>query len=388
MSPTSIDGSIANAPARLPSIDTDTVATRRELGALGALGAVAGVNLEEVLTLYRDSNGAAGSGVPQLAAPKMTAAQASERIRANTAAAPFLSVDDMSVELSYMQSLTDGLISQRQMSDIRGSQADMKQKNAQQLEKVKNWINDLNQEASARKTSGIWGWIKSVVSVVASGVAAFLAVAATPFTGGASLALAVIAVGAFLDSVQGLVFQALKGAGIEVSQTLQNLFGNMFTIGGQIAGLLRSFGVPEAATAWVKLGVDLAIGIATGVAAWKSAGAVADTVIKISSTAKMWTAGGQVGLDVVSAGAGATQMGVGLNAAGYGLDASNAQADNAQIMAEIARIRTVMEGNVDELKKAADQAQSVMQMIMGMLRDSADMSTQISTNLGRGGTRA
>ena len=147
-------------------------------------------------------------------------------------------------------------------------------------------------------------------------------------------------------------------------------------------------GAPESATAWVKMGIDLVVGIATGVAVWKSAGAVGDTVVKISSTAKMWTAGGQIGADVVTAGAGSTQAAVGLDAAGYALDASNAQADNAQIMAEIARIRTVMEGNVDELKKAADQAQSVMQMIMGMLRDSADMSTQISTNLGRGGTRA
>lgn len=388
MSPTSIDGSIPSTPARLPSIEADTVATRRELGALGALGAVAGVNLEEVLRLYRDSNSAAGSGVPQLAAPKMTATQASERIRTNTAAAPFFSVDDMSVQLSYMQSLTDGLISQRQMSDIRGSQADMKQKNAQQLEKVKNWINDLSQEASARKTSGIWGWVKNVFSVVASGVVAFLAIAASPFTGGASIALAVIAVGAFLDSLQGVVVQALKEAGVEVSQKLQEIFGSVFTVGGIVAGLSRLAGAPESATAWVKMGIDLVVGIATGVAAWKSAGAVSDSVVKISSNAKMWTAGGQIGADVVTAGAGSTQAAVGLNAAGYALDASNAQADNAQVMAEIARIRTVMEGNVDELKKAADQAQSVMQMIMGMLRDSADMSTQISTNLGRGGTRA
>ncbi len=388
MSPTSIDGSIPSTPARLPSIEADTVATRRELGALGALGAVAGVNLEEVLRLYRDSNSAAGSGVPQLAAPKMTATQASERIRTNTAAAPFFSVDDMSVQLSYMQSLTDGLISQRQMSDIRGSQADMKQKNAQQLEKVKNWINDLSQEASARKTSGIWGWVKNVFSVVASGVVAFLAIAASPFTGGASIALAVIAVGAFLDSLQGVVVQALKEAGVEVSQKLQEIFGSVFTVGGIVAGLSRWAGAPESATAWVKMGIDLVVGIATGVAAWKSAGAVSDSVVKISSNAKMWTAGGQIGADVVTAGAGSTQAAVGLNAAGYALDASNAQADNAQVMAEIARIRTVMEGNVDELKKAADQAQSVMQMIMGMLRDSADMSTQISTNLGRGGTRA
>jgi hypothetical protein len=388
MSPTSIDGSIASTPTRLPSIDTDTVATRRELGALGALGAVAGVNLEEVLRLYRDSNGAAGAGVPQLAAPKMTAAQASERIRANTAAAPFFSVDDMTVQLNYMQSLTDGLVSQRQMSDIRGSQADMKQKNAQQLEKVKKWLNDMDQEASARKTSGIWGWVKNVFSVVASGVAAFLAIAASPFTGGASLALAVIAVGAFLDSLQGMVFQALKEAGVEVPQKLQDIFGSIFTIGGIVAGVSRLAGAPESATAWVKMGIDLVVGIATGVAVWKSAGAVGNTVAKISNTAKMWTAGTQIGADVLSAGAGSTQAAVGLDAAGHALDAANAQADNAQIMAEIARIRTVMEGNVDELKKAADQAQSVMQMIMGMLRDSADMSTQISTNLGRGGTRA
>jgi hypothetical protein len=388
MSPTSIDGSIASTPTRLPSIDTDTVATRRELGALGALGAVAGVNLEEVLRLYRDSNGAAGAGVPQLAAPKMTAAQASERIRANTAAAPFFSVDDMTVQLNYMQSLTDGLVSQRQMSDIRGSQADMKQKNAQQLEKVKKWLNDLDQEASARKTSGIWGWVKNVFSVVASGVAAFLAIAASPFTGGASLALTVIAVGAFLDSLQGMVFQALKEAGVEVPQKLQDIFGSIFTIGGIVAGVSRLAGAPESATAWVKMGIDLVVGIATGVAVWKSAGAVGNTVAKISNTAKMSSAGTQIGADVLSAGAGSTQAAVGLDAAGHALDAANAQADNAQIMAEIARIRTVMEGNVDELKKAADQAQSVMQMIMGMLRDSADMSTQISTNLGRGGTRA
>lgn len=388
MSPTSIDASIASAPARMPSVDADMVATRRELGALGALGAVAGVNLEEVLSLYRDGNGAAGSGVPQLAAPKMTATQASERIRTNTAAAPFFSVEDMTVQISYMQSLTDGLISQRQMSDIRGSQADMKQKNAQQLEKVKKWINDLTQEANARKTSGIWGWVKSVFSVVASAVGAFLAIAASPFTGGASIALAVLAVGALLDSIQGIVFQALKEAGVEVSPKLQELFGSMFTIGGNIAGLLRAVGVPESATAWVKMGVDLVIGIATGVAVLKSAGTLANVADKISSTAKMWSAGGQIGADVISAGSGITQTVVGLDAAGYGEDAANAQADNAQIMAEIARIRAVMEGNVDELKKAAEQAQSVMQMIMGMLRDSADMSTQISTNLGRGGTRA
>jgi hypothetical protein len=287
--------------------------------------------------------------------------------------------------IGELQTKMNDLLAQQQTGEIKSNQTEMKQKNLQQMQKIQKWLDDLSAAAAQRKSAGIWGWIKSALSAVASVVAAVLAVAASPFTGGASVVVAVIAIGAAIQSVSSLVFQALKEAGVEVPALVVDLFNHLTSIGGLISGICRLAKVDKDAAAWVQMGVDLFVGLLTGGLAWRAASNAADAtgkLIKLSASAQKMAAGFEAGQNVAQFGLGVGQGVLTLQAGKAEQEAAYTMADRMEIMARISKLQAVMEQNVEDLKKIVDQMQSVFKIIGDLVNSEADMKSQVNALIG------
>lgn len=368
-----------------------------------AMASAAGAQLDpaEVMRLYSQAGaGQAGRGESATGA----------RPGVPAIPTPSISIDDAAIMIGALQTKLMDLMSQQQIGEVKSNQIDMKQKNVEQMEKVQKWLSDLAEAANQKKSAGIWGWIKSIFSVVVSAVAAVLSVAASPFTGGASLVVAAIAIGGLIDSLASLTIQALEAAGVEVPDSVKNVLGSLFSIGGWISGIARLCGASDEVANWIKLGVDLAVGLVTGVAAWKAisrAGAkvaeagheiieattqaVKNTTKELGAKAAKLSDNTQrviVGVDttsnLASAGFGVAEGVATIKAANAQRSADNAMADKMEIMAQINRIRMMMEQNIDDLKKIADEMQSVFRIVNDLISGEAEMKSQINAQLGGG----
>lgn len=343
-------------------------------------------DINEVMRLYAESGSSAGASDPSRAA-------AGSRAGVPPITAPIMSMDDAVLMIGQLQSKLMDLMAQQQTGEIRSNQVDMKKRNAEQTEKVQKWLNDLAEAANKTKSAGIWGWIKSAFSAVASVVAAVLAVAASPFTGGASLVVAAIAIGAAIQAVGGLVVNILKEAGVEVPSWVTDTLNHAFSIGGWVSGIARLCGASEQTAGWIQMGVDLLVGIVTGVAAWRAisgaaakiaegAEALAEMGSKLSMGAQKAAVAFDTGQNVISAGAGITEGALRISAAKSQKAADNALADRKEIMAQISKLQMLMEQNIDDLKKIADEIQSVFKVVGDIIRGEAEMKSQISAALG------
>ena len=344
-----------------------------------AKAAGASVGADEIMRLYAESAGSAPS----------REAQGPARPGVPVISPPTFSADDAALMIGDLQSKMNDLLAQQQTGEIKSNQLEMKQKNLKQMEKIQKWLDDLADAAAKQKSAGIWGWIKSVVSVVASVVAAVLAVAASPFTGGASLLVAAIAIGAAIQSVSALVIKGLEAAGVEVPSLVKDLFNHLTSIGGIISGIARLAGASEDVAGWIQLGVDLLVGIVTGVAAWRAVSAAAagvtevgSRVIKLSFTAQRAAVGAEGTTGLISAGAGIGQGVLTIQAAKAQEEAANAMADKMQIMAQISKLQMLMEQNIDDLKKIVDEMQSVFKIIGDLVRGEAEMKSQVNALIG------
>lgn len=343
-------------------------------------------DINEVMRLYSESGTVAGAG-------ETGHTGSGSKAGVPPITAPIMSMDDAVLMIGQLQSKLMDLMAQQQTGEIRSNQVDMKKRNAEQMEKVQKWLNDLADAASKTKSAGIWGWIKSAFTAVASVVAAVFAVAASPFTGGASLVVAAIAIGAAIQAVGGLIVNILKEAGVEVPAWVTNALNYAFSVGGWVAAVARWCGASEQTAGWIQMGVDLLVGIVTGVAAWR---AISGTAAKIAEGAEalsemgsklsMGTQKGFVAFDagqnVVSAGAGITEGALRISAANSQKAADNALADKKEIMAQINKLQMLMEQNIDDLKKIADEIQSVFKVVGDIIRGEAEMKSQISAALG------
>jgi hypothetical protein len=295
-------------------------------------------------------------------------------------------MDDAALMIGELQSKLMDMLSQQQTGEIKSNQIDMKKKNAQQMEKVQKWLNDLQEAANKSKSAGIWGWVKNIFTAVASVVAAVLAVAASPFTGGASFIVAAIAIGAAIQSVGNLVIQGLEELGVEVPDWIKITINNAFSVGGWVAGIAKIFHASEELQGWLQMGVDLLVGIVTGVAAWRAVSAAASKGVEMVSRLSTGTQKMVVGFDAtektVSFAAGATEAGLRMSAASSQRDADNALADKMAIMAQIQKLGMVMEQNIDDLKKIVDQMQSVFKIVADMVSGEADMKSQVNAAIG------
>ena len=382
------------AAARIPSAENYASAMQAMVSAVGAK-----FDINEIVRLYTESGATtsvreAGAAPPRAGVP--------------TIAQPAISMDDAALMIGELQSKLMDMLSQQQTGEIKSNQIDMKKKNAQQMEKVQKWLNDLQEAANKSKTAGIFGWIKSIFTAVASVVAAVLAVAASPFTGGASLLVAAIAIGAAIQSVGNLVIKGLEELGVKVPEGVKTFINNAFSVGGWIAGIAKLAGASEETQAWIQMGVDLLVGLVTGVAAWRAVSATASKLAsaaeevaelgvnalkeatkgaaketsKLSLGAQKATVGFDATSNTVNFAAGATEGGLRIAAASAEREAGNALADKMAIMAQIQKLGMLMEQNIDDLKKIVDQMQSVFKIVAEMVGSEADMKSQVNAALG------
>jgi hypothetical protein len=362
----------SGATPRMSSSENYASAMQAMVSAVGAK-----FDINEIVRLYTESNTAsvgrdAGASAPRAGVPAIVE--------------PSISMDDAALMIGELQSKLMDMLSQQQTGEIKSNQIDMKKKNAQQMEKVQKWLNDLQEAANKSKSAGIWGWVKSIFTAVASVVAAVVAVAASPFTGGASVLVAAIAIGAAIQSVGNLVMQGLEEAGVKIPEAVKAVFNGLTSLGGLIAAAAYVFGASEETRAWIQMGVDLVVGIATGVAAWRAVNAAAskgvEMVSKLSTSAQKMVVGADATEKTVSFAAGATEAGLRISAASSQRDADNALADKMAIMAQIQKLGMVMEQNIDDLKKIVDQMQSVFKIVADMVSGEADMKSQVNAAIG------
>lgn len=341
-------------------------------------------DLTEIMRLYSESG--TTTGTPD-------GSKSAARAGVPPITAPIMSMDDAALMIGQLQSKLMDLMSQQQTGEIRSNQVDMKKRNAEQMEKVQKWLSDLADAANKTKSAGIWGWIKSAFSAIASVVAAVLAVAASPFTGGASLLVAAIAIGAAIQAVGNLVVNILKEAGVEVPAWVTDTLNHAFSIGGWVSGIARLCGASAETAGWIQMGVDLLVGLVTGVAAWRAVKATAAKIAegaeelanmtsKISMGAQKAAVAFDAGQNVISAGAGITEGALRISAAKSQKSADEALADKKEIMAQISKLQMLMEQNIDDLKKIADEIQSVFKVVGDLIRGEAEMKSQISAAIG------
>lgn len=388
---TTIDGSV---PPLRPQASPDPGPAPAPAAAAATVRPASAVNIDEILQLARSfaarpeatgaRSGAARAGSTPTGAPELPAGG--------------MSMDDAAVVLGFLMNKVNELQTQSQMGEIKSNQAEMEKKNAEQMEKVKKWLNDLSEAANAQKASGIWGWIKQIAMTVVAVVAAVIAVAASPFTGGASLIVAGLAVMAAMDSVFQLGVRIAVASGADVPKWVQNLSISF----GQLAAFIASkCGASEETQMWLKLGVDLTVALATiAVTGGKSLYDISrkgkDMLQQIKAlemaptTAKFVKYGSyaQGGAGVVGAvgAVGGTVSGVQAAQATERADLS--LADKQEIAAHIMKLMATLEQNQDDLKKMAEAYQNVVTVISQLIRGEADMKSQISANLGGRGVAA
>lgn len=384
----------AGAATRIPSADNYASAMQAMVSAGGAK-----FDIGEIVRLYTESGATTGARETGAAAPR-AGVPAIEQ--------PAISMDDAALMIGELQSKLMDMLSQQQTGEIKSNQLDLKKKNAEQMAKVQQWLSELQDAANKSKSAGIFGWIKSIFTAVASVVAAGLAVAASPFTGGASLIVAAIAIGAAIQSVGNLVIKGLEELGVKVPDGVKSFINNTFSVGGWVAAIAKLAGASEETQAWIQMGVDLVVGLVTGVAAWRAVSAtatklagaaeeIADLGVKALKEATKGAAkeSGKLSMgaqrvavrfditqNVVGFAAGATEGGLRIAAASSERDAGNALADKMAIMAQIQKLGMLMEQNIDDLKKIVDQMQSVFKIVAEMVGSEADMKSQVNAALG------
>lgn len=298
---------------------------------------------------------------------------------------------------------------------------DAKQNNEAQQKKIQDWIKKCEDAQKASLAQKIFGWIGKIFAVIAAAVAVVASVAASPFTGGASLALTALAVVGLVAATMSLADQISQEAGgpeISLSNMMTKMMGSLLEacgvpkekaeqIGKALAGVL-AVAAPVALLVEPKLLGTMASGIAA------LSGADADQISKIEMgvtiaatltvgigmavagfqfsklagdamnvTAKLTTA-------IMGAVAQTTQgvTAIGQGAAGIAkgkldADGEKAMADKKALEALMLKINQQMEDQRDELRKIIQQLEEGVQAVTQMIQGTADSMTQITGNIGK-----
>ena len=332
-----------------------------------------------------------------------------------------ISSDDLIDLLQAMRSKSQDQQLATAKTGLDGSRLDAQRNNEAQQKKIQDWIKKCEKADKASLAQKIFGWIGKIFAVIAAAIAVVASVAASPFTGGASLALTALAVVGLVGATMSLADQISKEAGgpeISLSNMMTKLVG----------GLLKACGVPEekaeqigkalagvlAVAAPVALLVEpkLLGTVASGIAALS--GADPDLVSKIEMgvtiaasvtvgigmavagfqfsklageavniTAKLTTAimgaVAQTTQGVTAIGQGAAGIAKGVLTA----DGDKAMADKKALEALMLKINQQMDVQRDDLRKIIQQMEESMQIVSQIMQGTADSMKQITGNIGK-----
>jgi len=332
-----------------------------------------------------------------------------------------ISSDDLIDLLQAMRSKSQDQQLATAKTGLDGSRLDAQRNNEAQQKKIQDWIKKCEQADKASLAQKIFGWIGKIFAVIAAAIAVVASVAASPFTGGASLALTALAVVGLVGATMSLADQISQEAGgPEIS--LSNMMTKM------VGGLLKACGVPEekaeqigkalagvlAIAAPVALLVEpkLLGTVASGIAALS--GADPDLVSKIEMgvtiaatltvgigmavagfqfsklagdavnvTAKLTTA---IMGAVAQTTQGVTAVGQGAAGIAKGVldsDGEKAMADKKALEALMLKINQQMDEQRDELRKIIQQMEESVQVVSQIMQGTADSMQQITSNIGK-----
>lgn len=404
--------SSAGSPLTTGLTQTPPEGSAAALQGTGAAAALAPMSaeLQAQLNQTLGATGQKGDGVKNaLGAPNL--------------AAPIslLSADDLVALLQDMQSKSQDQQLQTAKGSLEKSRIDAQKNNEAQQKKIQEWIEKCEKESKAGLVGKIFSWIGKIAAVIAAAIAVVASVAASPFTGGASLALTALAVVGLVAATMSLadqISQATGGPEISLSNMVTKMVGGLLEamgvpkekaeqiarvtagalavvmpvallvepklLGTMVQGIAELSGADPKTTMALTMAftmvATLTVGIGMAVAGFqvgKLATDVANTAIK--TVANIANAGAQVASGTAQIGQGAATIAKGV----YAEQGEKALAGKKELEAFLAKINQGMEDQREELRKIMQQIEEGVQAVSQMMQSSADSMSQITSNLGK-----
>ncbi len=268
---------------------------------------------------------------------------------------------DLEKLISYLQLETDKHQAELAKERIELQKGEMDQRHAEQMDKIKESLEQMDKAAKSNLATRIFGWLMAAVSVA-------IAVAACVATGG-------IAVG------------AVAGAVVAIGMCIMNETGAMDEITEKLADALKDAGMKEQAAqivAALVIAVSMIL-ISVGVGVGGNAvqgivkGASQAATAAAMTTAKSIQSGAQF-----AAGA----LGIGTTIAGGVAAAENyksgeLQAETTEMDKFLAVMRQQLEESQEELEKILGQVQNIYSDIAAIINSAIDTETEIAQKMGQ-----
>jgi len=332
-----------------------------------------------------------------------------------------ISSDDLIDLLQAMRSKSQDQQLATAKTGLDGSRLDAQRNNEAQQKKIQDWIKKCEQADKASLAQKIFGWIGKIFAVIAAAIAVVASVAASPFTGGASLALTALAVVGLVGATMSLADQISQEAGgpeISLSNMMTKMVGGLLKacgvpeekaeqIGKALAGVLAIAapvallvepkllgtvasgiaalsGADPDLVSKIEMGVTIAatltVGIGMAVAGFqfsKLAGDAVNVTAKLTTAIMGAVAQTTQGVTAVGQGAAGIAKGV-LNSEG-----DKAMADKKALEALMLKINQQMDEQRDELRKIIQQMEESVQVVSQIMQGTADSMQQITSNIGK-----
>ena len=332
-----------------------------------------------------------------------------------------ISSDDLIDLLQSMRSKSQDQQLATAKTGLDGSRLDAQRNNEAQQKKIQDWIKKCEQADKASLAQKIFGWIGKIFAVIAAAIAVVASVAASPFTGGASLALTALAVIGLVGATMSLADQISQEAGgpeISLSNMMTKMVGGLLKacgvpeekaeqIGKALAGVLAIVapaallvepkllgtmasgiaalsGADPDLVSKIEMGVTIAatvtVGIGMAVAGFQFSKLAGDAV---NITAKLTTA---IMGAVAQATQGVTAIGQGASGIAKGVltsEGDKAMADKKALEALMLKINQQMDEQRDDLRKIIQQMEDSMQVVSQIMQGTADSMKQITSNIGK-----
>ena len=268
---------------------------------------------------------------------------------------------DLEKLISYLQLETDKHQAELAKERIELQKGEMDQRHAEQMDKIKESLEQMDKAARSNLATRILGWLMAAVSVA-------IAVAACVATGG-------IAVG------------AVAGAVVAVGMCVMNETGAMDEITEKLTDALKDAGMGDQAAQIVAALVIAIAMIAISLGAGFGGNAVQGLVkgaSQAATTAAMATAKSiQSGAQIAG-----TALGIGTTVAGGVAAAENykageLQAETTEMDKFLAVMRQQLEESQEELEKILGQIQNIYSDIAAIINSAIDTETEIAQKMGQ-----
>ena len=267
---------------------------------------------------------------------------------------------DLEKLISYLQLETDKHQAELAKERIELQKGEMDQRHAEQMDKIKESLEQMDKAARSNLATRILGWLMAAVSVA-------IAVAACVATGG-------IAVG------------AVAGAVVAIGMCVMNETGAMDEITEKLADALKDAGMSKEAAQIVAAVVMAVAMIAISLGAGFGGNAIQGLVkgasqaaVTATATAKSIQSGAQIAAGALGVG---TTVAGGV-AAAQNYKAGELQAETTEMEKFLAVMRQQLEESQEELERILEQIQNIYSDIAAIINSAIDTETEIAQKMGQ-----